>query len=259
MRIIGQVIIIGMFIWAGLPTAQSAAGQDLAALDPDQRHLSVREHQTKQVIPESKFRALLMNYICSSMDTSPADIAVSRLKISGNRQIAAGDADYQIYQKSNGVPKGYVRVTVIVSVEGMPDLEVNLSAWVDVFSSVVCAVRKLNKGDTVGPADIYLARKNMARVPANVITDKSKAIGLTVKNSLNANTILREYMLIRKPTMDRGDMVTILAQLGGLRVATPGKTLERGFEGDLIRVQNTMSKKKIYARIIDGSTVKVDF
>jgi len=231
----------------------------MAALDSGRQPLSVQNQASEQIIPDSKYRALLMAYICDSMGKSTADIAVLRLKIMGNRRIAAGDVDFQIFQKSKGVPKGYVRVTVIVSVDAMDAMEVNLAAWVDVFGSVVCAVRKLNKGETVGIADVYLARKNMARMPANVITDKSKAIGLTVKNSLNANTSLREYMLIRKPTVERGELVTILAQLGGLKVTTPGKTLERGFEGDLIRVQNTMTKKKIYARIVNASTVEVDF
>lgn len=259
MRILVTLIVVGMLLWAGPPGVQAAANPEPAASGSGQKQSSLLKHQSEQLIPESKYRELLMAYICESLGKDPADIAISRLKISGNRRIATGDMDFQIYQKSNGTPKGYVRVTVIVSMGGMADMEVNLSAWVDVFGSVVCAVRKLNKGETVGPADIYLARKNMARMPANVITSKSKVIGLTVKNSLNANTSLREYMLIRKPTLDRGDMVTIVAQLGGLRVTTPGKTLERGFEGDLIRVQNTMSKKKIYARIVDNSTVEVDF
>jgi flagella basal body P-ring formation protein FlgA len=238
---------------------QAAASQELASLDPERQQISARAHQAEQIIPDSKYRELLMGYICDSMGKSPADIVISRFKISGNRQIAAADASFQIFQNSKGAPLGYVRVTVIVSADGMADREVILSAWVDVFGSVVCAARKLGKGETVEPGDIYLARKNMARMPANIITDKSGVIGMSVKNSLNVNTALREYMLFRKPTLKRGDMVTILAQLGGLRVTTPGKTLERGFEGDLIRVQNTMSKKRIYARIVDDSTVEVDF
>jgi len=238
---------------------QAAVSQELAFLGSERQQISARAHQSEHVISHSQYRELLMRYICDSMGKSPADIAISRFKISGNRRIAATDANFQIFQNSKGAPLGYVRVTVLVSVDGMADMEVILSAWVDVFGSVVCAARRLGKGETVGPGDVYLARKNMARMPANIITDKSRVIGMSVKNSLNANTALREYMLFRKPTLKRGDMVTILAQLGGLRVTTPGKTLERGFEGDLIRVQNTMSKKRIYARIVDDTTVKVDF
>jgi len=259
MRFLVYVILIATFVCTGFPIVQAVCAQERAALDSGRRPLSVQNQVPEQLIPEPKFRELLKAYVCDSMGKRPADIAISRLKINGNRRIAAGDVDFQIFQKSKGIPKGYVRVTVLVNVDGRADMEVNLSAWVDVFGSVVCAARKLNKGETVGPADIYLARKNIARMPASVITDKSRVIGMSIKNSLNANTSLKEYMLFRKPTVERGEMVTILAQLGGLRVTTPGKTLERGFEGDLIRVQNSMSKKKIYARIVDDSTVQVNF
>jgi flagella basal body P-ring formation protein FlgA len=66
-------------------------------------------------------------------------------------------------------------------------------------------------------------------------------------------------MLVRAPIVKRGDMVTILAESGGLRVSVPGKILEKGYKGQLVQVQNTMSRKKIYAKVINDATVMVDF
>jgi flagella basal body P-ring formation protein FlgA len=54
-------------------------------------------------------------------------------------------------------------------------------------------------------------------------------------------------------------MVTILAESGDLRVTVPGRVLEKGYKGSLIRVQNVMSKKEIYATVVNGATVTVDF
>ncbi len=253
-HILAILICISMF---GITGPIGAATTDAATMrDGRSRNSSGTDQHS---IPVSKFHELFHAYICESMAKDPDDIALSRLKITGNRPIAAGKITYQIFQKSKGIPKGYVRLTVSVSVDGITATEVSLSAWVDVYGSVVCAARSLKKGETIGLADVYLARKNISRMPANIITDKSKAIGLSAKNSLNVNTCIREYMLIRMPTLERGELVTILAQTGGLKITTPGKTLERGFEGELIRVQNTMSKKKIYARIVDDATVEVDF
>ena len=66
-------------------------------------------------------------------------------------------------------------------------------------------------------------------------------------------------MLERPPIVERGDMVMILAESGGLRVTVPGKILEKGYRGQLVQVQNTMSRKNIYAKVIDEATVMVDF
>lgn len=54
-------------------------------------------------------------------------------------------------------------------------------------------------------------------------------------------------------------MVTILAESGDLKVTVTGMVLERGYLGEVIRVQNLMSKRRIYARVINSSTVMVDF
>ena len=96
-------------------------------------------------------------------------------------------------------------------------------------------------------------------MPGNILTDRDKAVGLALKNNLDANTSLKEWMLKRNPTVDRGKRVTILAEMGGLRVSVPGRTMEKGFAGDFIKVENVMSKKKIFARVIDSATVAVEF
>jgi flagella basal body P-ring formation protein FlgA len=66
-------------------------------------------------------------------------------------------------------------------------------------------------------------------------------------------------MLEEAPILDKGDQVTILALLGRIRITVPGIILEKGYSGDRVRVQNTMSSKEIYARVVNGSTVTIDF
>jgi flagella basal body P-ring formation protein FlgA len=258
MQLLKYTIITVMCFCGGCLSADAATRQK-AKTSIDTRHPLVEKSENHQTITETKFRELFHQYICESLDKDPDDIVLSRLKINGNRPVDTGELEFQIFQKSKGTLMGYVRLTVIVIVDGISSSEVGLSAWVDVFGPVVCAARTLDKGETIRTKDVYLARKNISRMPANTLTDKGMAIGLAAKNTLNENTCLKEYMLKRMPTLEKGDMVTILAEVGGLKVTTPGRTLERGFAGDLIRVQNTMSKKNIYASIVDDSTVEVHF
>jgi flagella basal body P-ring formation protein FlgA len=137
--------------------------------------------------------------------------------------------------------------------------KVRLSGWVDVFEAVVCTARNLKKGEIIEEDDLYLARRNISHLSPNILTDMMKAVGLIVKHNLREDTLLKEWMLERSPVLDRGDMVTILAESGNLRVTVSGMVLERGYSGELVRVRNAMSKKEIYARVVDNSTVEVDF
>ena len=143
--------------------------------------------------------------------------------------------------------------------ENLVDTEVNLCGWVDVFESVVCISRNIKKGAIIKKGDIYLSRKNISHISPNIMTDISKVIGLMVKHNIKADSCLKEWMLKKSPIVDRGDMVTILAESDDLKVTVPGRVLMKGYLGELIKVQNLMSKKEIYAKVVNNSTVKVAF
>ena len=212
-----------------------------------------------QSISEAKFRELFKEYLSHHLGKEESDIIVSRFKIIGNSPVPAGKVSFQLFQKDKRRLKGYVRLVAIISVNRVVKDKINLSGWVDVFESVVCTRRNLKKGEIVKKDDLYIARKNISHLSPNILTDMSKVVGLMAKHRIKADTCLKGWMLEKSPIVDRGDMVTILAESGDLKVTVPGRVLERGYLGELIRVQNSMSKKKIYARVINNSTVMVDF
>jgi len=51
----------------------------------------------------------------------------------------------------------------------------------------------------------------------------------------------------------------IIVESDGLKITTLGKVKEKGRKGDMVRVENIDSNKGIYARVLDSSSVKVDF
>ena len=108
-----------------------------------------------------------------------------------------------------------------------------------------------------GPSTLLPAEVRV--LPVEVYTDLDKALGLMVRHSVRENTCLKEWMVEKAPVLDKGSMVTILAQMDGLRVAVRGVALERGYPGQMVKVQNTMSQKAILARVIDSGNVMVEF
>jgi len=214
---------------------------------------------TGRAIPEASLRKLFNDYVCDHLGKGPEDAILSRFKVSGNRPVPTGHREYRVFQKSKGEPKGHVRLTVIVSVNGISQSEVALSGWVDAFGPVVSTTRSMQKGEIITENDVYLARKNLSRLPTNTLTDQDKAMGLVLKNNVAGNTCLKEWMLKRNPTVDRGKRVIILAGMDGLKISVPGRTMEKGFVGDFIKVENVMSKKKVFARVVDSATVVVEF
>ena len=212
-----------------------------------------------QTIPAAKFHGIFSAYVRKQSGRRGSDVSVSRVKIMGNGPVPAGKVTFQLFKKNQRKLEGQVSLTGLVSVDGVEARKVRISGWVDVFESVVCVSRNIKRGEILQEDDLYLSRKNISRLPSNTLTEKGKAIGLMVKHQIKAETPLKEWMLERAPIVKRGDMVTILAESGALRASVPGKILEKGYKGKLVRVQNTMSRRKIYAKVINDATVMVDF
>ncbi|MBU3948929.1 MAG: flagellar basal body P-ring formation chaperone FlgA [Proteobacteria bacterium] len=214
---------------------------------------------SSQLIPEAMFREAYSQFICSRLEKKKDDIILSRFTVSGDKPLPAGKVSLKLFNKGREEFAGYVRLIAIVSIDDIPKTEVKLSGWVDVFDSVVCASQNLNRGDVITAGDIHLERKNISRLNSDTLKDVDQAIGLMAKHDIKDNDCLKEWMLKRNPLVNKGDMVTILAEHGSIRITAPGRILEKGYMGDYIKVQNAMSKKSVYAKIINDSTVVVDF
>ncbi len=244
-RYIIIVLLLGICFPVG---AVSASSQTMAA-----------DGQSLQSVPEARFREIFHEFVRDRLGKIEGDTILSRFKVNGNRPVPAGVLSFQLFQKSKGSPKRYVRLVVIVSVDGISRNEVRLSGWVDVFEKVVCTTRAMQPGEIVKASDVYLARKNISRLSTRVLTDIQSVIGLMLKRDIKENICLKAWMLKKKPIVKRGDIVTILAERGGIKVTASGMIMEKGFSGEMVKVRNTMSKKHIYARIINDTTVMVDF
>ena len=215
--------------------------------------------QNYQSITEENLREAYIQYLCRRLGKERTDVIVSKFKVSGNKAVASGKISIQLFQKRSEKLEGYVKLVAAVSVNGAVRNKVKLSGWVDVFDSIVCSARNLKRKEIISADDIYLARRNVSHVSANYLTDIGKVAGLMAKHSIKADQSIKERMLEKSPVVDKGDLVTILAESSGLMITVPGQVLMKGFAGELVMVQNLMSKRKIYAKIIDPSTVMVDF
>ena len=229
------------------------------ARSSSQSRLMETKRKAYQIVPEAKFRNLFKEYLCCHLRKDKSDILISRFKVVGNKPVPWGKLAFRLFQKQSKELKAYVRLVAIISVNGIVRNSVYLSGWIDVFDSVVCSSRNLPKGDIIKREDLYLAKKNISYLSRNIFTDMNKVVGLRVRHSIKQDMPLESWMLERPPILEKGDKVTILFETKNLRITVPGKVLEKGYLGKLVRVENSMSCKKIFARVVNKATVVADF
>lgn len=216
-------------------------------------------HQRFQTIPEAKFREIFQKYLYRNLNSQGSDVVISRLKITGNVPVPDGTISFKQYQKGKRRFEGQVALIVVVKINGVVKNKVKLSGWVDIFQPVVCASRDLKRGERISKDDLYFVKRNISHISSKVLTDMNKIIGFMAKHNVKKDTSLKEWMFEKFPIVDKGDIVTIIAESGDIKVTAPGRVLMKGYADELVKVQNLMSKKEIYAKVVNGSMVAVDF
>ncbi|UCF95334.1 MAG: flagellar basal body P-ring formation protein FlgA, partial [Desulfobacterales bacterium] len=100
---------------------------------------------------------------------------------------------------------------------------------------------------------------DLAQLPSDVITDLEAVIGKRTRRAVNPQTVLRSDLVELPPVVNRGDRVLIVAETEGLRITALGEVKHKGRPGERIQVVNLGSQKILHARVLDATTVEVEF
>jgi flagellar basal body P-ring formation protein FlgA len=221
--------------------------------------IDIRSKETAgQVIVEEAFQEAFEQFLSHQPELVNSEVVISKFKVLRNGPVSDGDVDIQLIRTNNRPLSRLIRLKAVVSVDGVPENNAQISAWLDVFKEVACAARNLEQGRVLKPSDFYLERRNVSRDMDEAVSDTGRLAGLMAKHNFRKGDMLKHWMVEKKPVVQRGDQVTILVESGLLRVTIPGKVLDDGFAGETVSVENSMSNKKIFARVVDAVTVRVD-
>ena len=126
------------------------------------------------------------------------------------------------------------------------------------YANVVCASKRIARNTVISADDLTTVYRNISMMDHTVLFDPDQAIGKVAKNSIQPGAVLYSRSLKEQPTVRRGDHVTIMARHGALQVTAPGEVKNNGMEGDVVKVKNLMSRRVIYARVINQELVATD-
>jgi flagella basal body P-ring formation protein FlgA len=129
------------------------------------------------------------------------------------------------------------------------------TAWAVI--AVPALVQDVTTGDTISSASLGTIEVPASRTTASMITAPDMVVGQIARRPVRANTPLFA-MDFAKPVMVRkGDTVTIVAEMPGIRISAQGKAMTNGSKGDVITFMNTSSRRSVDARIVDSGTAVI--
>jgi flagella basal body P-ring formation protein FlgA len=191
--------------------------------------------------PES-IREAARSFVVANLDAA-ADVSVQAVAVDDRLKLPACTVPLDAHAQSelrNG------QGTVAVSCAGTQPWRLFVPVRASSRVAVVVARRTLQAGAPIAAADLDSVLRSTSALPYEYFTDAAQAVGLTARRTIPAGTVLAPGALNRALAVERGALVTLVAQYGPVLVKTEGTALEAGKLNERVRVRSQSG------RIVEG-------
>jgi len=110
-------------------------------------------------------------------------------------------------------------------------------------SPAAVAVHAIVAGTVIKAADLKIEEHDISELPLGFLDDAAIAVGLTASRPIAGGAYLTNQQLVAPKAVQRGQSVTLLADVGGISVRMAGRALSDGLMNQRVRVQNLSSGK----------------
>ncbi|MBU0483746.1 MAG: flagellar basal body P-ring formation chaperone FlgA [Proteobacteria bacterium] len=190
---------------------------------------------------------------------------LENLKVSGFNALPdslilpEGKVDYRILNPIDNSHLGRKMVLLAVSVNGREIGQIQMSGDLRLLGDVICVTHKMSRNSIVSAEDLKVDRRDISMLDSGLINDLEQVIDKRLKTSLRAGAVIYENQVEDPPLVNRGDLVTIMAQSGPMMIKTQGEAKGTAARGEMVRVKNMTSRREIYAKVLDAGLVEVSF
>ena len=132
-----------------------------------------------------------------------------------------------------------------------------VSADIEVVQPVVVAKRPLSSFHLVTGDDVELAPHHLTRKGGRYAFSIDEVIGKRVRRAVPQGVPVLLNMVDDVPIIRAGDRVTLIVEEGEMEITTTGEAKENGYLGRRLAVVNVESKRVVYGKVRDASSVVV--
>lgn len=125
------------------------------------------------------------------------------------------------------------------------------------WANAMVASRDMEARTIITSAMLEQKRVDIAGHAGRWWRDPQQLTGMRTTRPLRQGQAIFASFVKRPPLIRRGDEVSLMAHIGGIRVFATGKALKSAGLGDMVRVQNLRSKQIMQATVIGAHAVRV--
>ncbi len=210
-------------------------------------------------IQKKKIAGIASDWVLQQVPWDLENVRVVKVQVNADIVLPQGRISYKVQSPGALDFLSTIALSIEFFVNGQPAKRAWVTLSLEVVSPVVVVRRPIGRHESIRREDVTVLLQDLAKLPAGIYTDPEAVVGMRAKRTLHGNTVLREDLVELPPLVNRGDMVTIIAETGVLRITARGEVKAMGRKGERISVVNVDTRKRVLARVLDSRTVSVDF
>ena len=158
-------------------------------------------------------------------------------------------------------PGGHMRDRVLVELRcpGVPHWHIYVPVRVVGTTKVTIAAHAIVAGSVLSEQDVRVEQRDVSELPPGYLDDPTVALGLTASRPISSGAVITNQFLMGTKAVQRGQMVTLVADAGGLSVRMAGRALSDGLVNQRVRVQNLSSGKIVEGIARSEQVVEIIF
>jgi flagella basal body P-ring formation protein FlgA len=137
------------------------------------------------------------------------------------------------------------RATIELRCPDAKDWHLYVQVRVVSTSPVAVAVHAIVVGSVLQAADLRVEEHDISELPLGFMDDPAVAVGLTVARPIAGGAYITNQQLVAPKAVQRGQMVTLVADTGGLSIRMAGRALGDGLINQRVKVTNLSSGKVV--------------
>jgi flagella basal body P-ring formation protein FlgA len=151
------------------------------------------------------------------------------------------------------------RALIELRCEGAAPWHLYVAVKVIGTASVVVAAHALVTGTVLTAKDFTVEERDVIGLPPGYLDDPSIAVGLSAGRAISGGSILTNQELLGTQAVQRGQIVTLVADAGGISVRMQGRALSDGLINQRIKVENLSSGKIVEGIARSAQIVEIVF
>lgn len=220
---------------------------------------TIRVLRATQEVDESAVRAIVEEFITEALGAGVADAELRGVDVQGRILLPVGAYRARVIPPPGTAVVGRMRLQVEFTIGDRVVKSVGVGADVALYGEVVMARRPIARGETLGEGDLVVERRDLSDAPRGALRAPEDVLGRVARTALTPYAPIRREQIEPATVVHRGDVVLLVAEHGALRITAAGEAREDAALGEQVRVVNRATQKNLVGKVVDASTVGVEF